>query len=129
MLASEPLRSNRGGCVQTHSAQEIKIAAFICLQDVLRKQPAIATSVVGLGLRHTGQSSRDLFRLYEEIEPAVRHVQFDEVASAHGCERAASRRLWRGVDDDSAERRAAHAGITDPYHVADALLEQLLRQR
>ena len=109
--------------MQAHSPQKVKIAAFVCLQDVLRKQPAIATSVVGLGLRHSGQSTRDFGGLYEEVEPAVRHVQLDEVASAHGRERAASRRLWRGVDDNSAERCAAHARITDPHHVADALLE------
>ena len=90
---------------------------------MLRKQPAIATSVVWLGVRHSGQPASDLVRLYEEVEPAVRHVQLDEVASAHSRERAASRRLWCGVDDNGTERRAAHACITDPYHVADAFLE------
>ena len=108
---------------QAHSAQEIKIAAFVCLQDVLRKEPAIATSVVELGLRHSGQSARDLAGLYKEVEPAVRYVKLNKIASAHGRERAASRGLWRGVDDNSAERRAAHAGIADPHHIADTLLE------
>ena len=56
------------GCVQAHSTQKIKVAAFVGLQDVLCKQPAIATLVVGLGLRHSGQPAGDLGRLYEEIE-------------------------------------------------------------
>ena len=64
-----------------------------------------------------------------EMQAAVGYVQLDHVPSAHGGERPASRRLWRGVDDDGAERRAAHAGIADPYHVAETLLEQLLGQR
>jgi len=76
--------------VQAYSTQKIKIAALVCLQDVLRKQPAIATSVVGLGLRHRGQSARNLGRLYEEVEPTVRYVQLDQIASAHSRQRAAA---------------------------------------
>ena len=93
---------------------------------MLCKQPAIATSVVGLRLRPSGQAACDLGRLYEEVEPAVRDVQLDEVASAYGRERTASRRLRCGVDDHGAERGAAHTGIADPYHVADALLQEFL---
>src|SRR5512134_3930050 len=118
--ASGHLRASRRGCVQAHRTQEIKIAAFIGLQDVLCKQPAIATSVVGPRLRHSGQATCDLARFDEEIEPAVRYVQFDEVASAHGRERTTSRRLWCSVHDNGAERGATHAGIADPYHVTDA---------
>lgn len=114
---------------QAYSTQKIEIAAFVGLQNMLREQPAIAALVMDARWRQSGQPARDLSGLDEEIEAAMRHVQLDEIASTYGRQRAASRRLWRGVHDHSAKRCAAHARIADPYHITDALLQELLRQR
>ena len=52
-----------------------------------------------------------------------------DVAGADQAERPAGRGLGRDVQDDRAVRGAAHPAVADAHHVADALLEQLLRQR
>ena len=64
-----------------------------------------------------------------EMDAPVRHVELDEVAGAHGRERAAVGRFRRGVEDDRAVRGAAHARVADADHVGDALPQHLRRQR
>ena len=64
-----------------------------------------------------------------EVEAAARDVEHDLVAGLHQGERPADERLGRDVQHAGAVRRAGHAGVADPHHVAHALLQQLLRDR
>ena len=55
------------------------------------------------------------------------YIEFNLVAIANEGERSADGRFRRDVQDDRAIRRAAHAGVGDADHIADALFQQLLR--
>ena len=74
---------------------------------MLCKQPAIATSVVGLGLRHSSQAACDLGRFDEEIKPAA--ITGDHRVSVPGMERwSATADLTEPVTVDMGEQVSVH---------------------
>ena len=64
-----------------------------------------------------------------EVEPPGLHVERDLVARLDQCERPSGERLGRDVQHAGPVGRAGHARVGDPDHVADARLQQLLRDR
>ena len=63
------------------------------------------------------------------VRPALGHVQLDDVAIPHERQRAPGERFRRDVQDARAVARPAHPRVRHAHHVADALREQLLRNR
>jgi hypothetical protein len=73
--------------------------------------------------------ARELGVVDERVDAPTGDIETDLIAIANESERAAERGLGRDVEDDGAERRAAHPRVRDPDHVLDALFRQLLRDR
>src|SRR5258706_6617342 len=106
--------------------EEIEVAAFVGLLDMLGEDHAVAAFVFAcrglpgaFPLAHLGVGNL-------KIQNFPFHVELDEIAVLHERERAADERLGRHMQHAGAVARAAHARIGEADHVAHALLEQLL---
>ena len=110
--------------------QEVEVAPLVRLQHVLRVELAVAARVLdGRGDSTPRGAVASSASLTRSVEPALGHVELDEVAVAHERQRPADERLRRHVQHARAVGRAAHARVRDPHHVAHACLQQLLRNR
>ena len=79
---------------------------------------------------HPGRTAGgEVFFRDAQVDAATRDVQRDEVARLDERQRASDEGLGRDVQDAGAVGGAGHAGVADPHHVADALLQQLLGDR
>src|SRR4051794_16044152 len=109
--------------------EEVEVAALVGLGDVLQEQRPVSARV----LRRWRLPFRAAFGEFVvadvEGEPAGGDVEFDDVAVLDKGEWAADRGLRGDVEYAGTVAGAAHPGVGDPYHVADTVLEKLLRNR
>src|SRR5882672_4233015 len=109
--------------------EEIEVAAFVGLLDVLAEDRAVAPFVFpwrGLPaafplLQFLGGDLQVQFALFD--------VQFDEIAVPDESQRSADKGFRGDVQDAGAVAGAAHARVRQAHHVAHPLLEELLRHR
>src|SRR5262245_19677005 len=109
--------------------EEVEIAALVGLQHTLDIETLIAAARRRLRRGPGLAALAQLLLIDEELEAPSRNVELDHVTVLHQSERAAARGFGRGVEDDGAIGRAAHAGIGYAHHVGNALLQELRRQR
>jgi hypothetical protein len=114
--------------------EEVEVAAFVGLQHRAVEERRVAA--LGNGRRAARPArrerlfpARELGVVDEEIDAPGGDIEANRIAVLHQRERAAERGLGRDVQDDRAERGAAHARVGDAHHVLDALLRELLRDR
>src|SRR5215218_6207762 len=115
------LRHRRAGL------QEVEVAALVGLRDVLQVQRAVAAAVLRGRLLPVGAALLQLLVGHLELETAPRDVQLDQVAGADQRQRPPDVALRRDVQHAGAVAGAGHARIGDADHVADPLLQDLLR--
>ncbi len=109
--------------------QEIEIAAFVGLADVLRIHGAVAARVTRRRLFPGGAAARQLLVRHVQMDAALVDIDLDLVAGLHEGERTADEAFRRHVQDAGAVAGAAHARVGNAQHVLDALLQQLARDR
>ncbi len=111
------------------TGQKIKVAAFVGLGDV----PGVHPFVPPLGERfrrvHLGSAIGNFLLGDMPMDRSLGHIDLDLVAISHQCQRSACRTLGSNVQDAGAVTGATHPGITQPNHVADSRLQQLLGDR
>src|SRR5215471_16858160 len=107
--------------------EEIEIAAFVGLPDMLGVQRPVTAWVMGCGLSPGGTTPGEIFIRDVEVNAALADIHFDLVAGPHKGEWPADKALRRHVKDAGTVAGTAHARIGDTQHVAYALLHQLLR--
>src|SRR5216684_2866429 len=89
--------------------EEIEIAAFVGLLDVLREHPAISAFEAALRLLPFGAAFGKLGFRDIEIDGACADIKGDAVAGSHQSERSADIGFRRHMQDAGAVARAAHA--------------------
>ncbi len=108
--------------------QEIEVAALVGLQHVIDVEALVAAAPAVVGSGQFRQARGQFLVADVQVQAALFAVQLDEVAVAHGGQRAACRGLGRHVQHHGAVGGAAHAGVGDADHVLHALPQQLRRQ-
>ncbi len=107
--------------------EEAEVASFVGLGDFVEEELAVAAGEFRWWWRPLAAAACEFRVADEEFERAVGDVELDEVACLDEGERA-TRCGFRGhVQDAGAVAGAAHAGVRDADHVADAGFEEFLR--
>src|SRR5215831_11995139 len=109
--------------------KEIEIAPLIGLANMLRVERTIATWITWRGLLPGSTTAADFLLRDMEMNAPRRDVHLYLVAGAHKSERAADKAFRRDVENARAIARTAHACIGNAQHVANALFQQLFRDR
>ena len=108
--------------------QEIKVATFVSLFDVLHEKFSVAAGKDAFLWAPGGPAAGQFIVAHEHIALAGGDVQFDEVALFQQRQRTADEGFGRDVEDAGAITCAAHASVGNADHVADASFEQLFRK-
>src|SRR6266481_1184386 len=110
--------------------QKAEIASFIRAKNLFGVQFAISSR----GNRRADAaclkpSSLDLISRHQQVDPSLFDRQPNAITIPDESQRSARSRVRRDVQDDRAERRAAHPRIRQTDHVFDPLRRQLLGDR
>ena len=116
--------ADRGGAFE-----EVEVAALVGLRDVTGVEVAVAAGIGDLARLPLRAPRRQLLVGHPQRQPPRRDVELDDVAVPDERQRPADERLRRDVQHARAVAGAAHPRVGDAHHVADALLQQLLRDR
>src|SRR5258708_537908 len=109
--------------------EEIEVAAFVGLADMLREQRAVAAPVSGRRRFPFAFSALQFGFIHLERKPTARHVELDQIAALHQRERATDVAFGGNVQHAGAVGSPAHARVGDAHHVAHALLQEFFGNR
>ncbi len=109
--------------------QEVEVTSLRGLQDVVEEQASIPPPVGRRGWGEGREPALDLPLGDVQRQAPRRDVQLYLVSGAHGPQGPTGRTLRGDVEDDSAIRRPAHAGVRDAHHVPYPLGQELLGDR
>src|SRR5579863_894087 len=96
--------------------QEIEITALVRLRYSFAVKRQVAARTFG-----DGTSPVPVSQIRQNVEPAIRNIQFDRVAVLDQRQRTAHVAFGRYVQDAGAVRGAAHSGVGNSHHVANPL--------
>ena len=109
------------------AAQKVKITAQRRLKHMAQEELAI-TALEGRRRWIPAGAAAGQFLIADmQMQSAVRRVKLDFVAVLHQRQRPAQRTFRRGMQNNRAVRRAAHAGIRNPQHIPNPLPQQFAR--
>src|SRR4029450_1618022 len=109
--------------------KKIKIASFIGLADVLRVQRAVAARVSRRGLLPGGAATGNFLFGHVKVDSTRGAAPLDLVTGPDEGKRSADEAFRRNMKNAGSIAGAAHARVRNAQHVANALLQQLFRDR
>lgn len=70
-----------------------------------------------------------LFFADQHVQLSIRNVEFDQISGLHKRQRTADMAFRRDMQHAGSVRGSAHARVRNSDHIADALFQQLFRNR
>jgi hypothetical protein len=100
--------------------QEIEVAAFVSLLDVLHEELAVTAGINSLFRAPSRAAPAQFLCAHAHVQLAGRDVEFDDIAFLQQRERPTDKGLGGDVQNAGAVASAAHTRVGNTDHVADA---------
>src|SRR5262249_1128472 len=120
-------RRNKPEFCRISGTEEIEIATFIALQDMIHIKLGIAAQVRTAQWTPVPETFGNLVPTYQHIELALGEIQPNRIAVLHNRKRPTHSSFRATMENYGSIACSAHPRITDPDHVCHTRLLQPLR--